>query len=582
MNNKMYLNVIHRVDSEEKDINALKFQLQEAHRLNLKVTNLVTYPALFKGEIVSYIKGQKAIYGDEIGIHFHCMVNEEFKEQFKTEEQAIYFYSVENKKAIITSFFEKFKEGFGFYPESVGSYILDAQTINIIKEKYPSVKVSIINCFEEGVKMYEGNNHSWYLFSDGGPWGAYYPSKTNSLCPALGSEDDAGIVGLPHLNRDMLLALTSRDDYFASHPINLMRAKINNGNESMYMYRFIDKWIEQAKYNGYSYYSFFVSSPWIAPGQGFIDSLEDAKELYTKALCYLKKKIDEGKVESLTMTEFADWYRENVEIANHEVNLWEDILCGSKRQMFWFVDPYFRVAVDPNMGGSICDLRAYSGRLEKNLGPDTEHLWNGNYPFLISTEHRGGPGGTIHTFSISCNGITKMIHEYRTKCHSITTAEGYTGVVMDPIEVCFGDVMVTAQSSYLFYGGGKILIERMVKDISSLDVKVTLTEIHRGGFGTTQYPEDMRGIELSIANSSGLKKTIKYDYKCRCSEVKEPLCVEAVIPQINSKVTLMPYEPVDEGSFKEGYLFAPFYTLSLNKLVTKGGTLKSWLKIEKI
>jgi hypothetical protein len=580
--NKMFLNVIHRVDSEEKDIEALKFQLEEAHRLGLKATNLLTYPALHNSEVIEYIKEQHRIYGDELGIHFHAMVCKDFIERFNSKEPAIYFYTMEEKKAIITYIFEKFNEVFGFYPSAVGSYILDAETISFIKQRYPGVKTSIINCFEEGVKMYEGNNHSWYLFSDGGPWSAYYPSKDNHLCPAVNKEDSLRIVGLPHLNRDMLMALTSRDDYFASHPINLIRAKINIGGESPYMYRFIDKWIEQAQYNGYSYYSFFVSSPWVAPGQGFVESVEDARELYCKSLRYLKKKVEEGTVETVTMSEFADWYERNIGLAKPEVNLWSDILCGSKREMYWYIDPYLRAAIDPNIGGAICDLRPYVGRVEGNLGPDTKNLWNGNYPFILSTENRGGVDGPIHTCVITCNGNSKMLHNYRSICRLIVNEEGHNGVVIEPITVDFDDVQVTIETTYVFKEEGDIYIERKILEVSSANAVVQLEELHRGTWGTTEYPENMKGIQLTVRGKDNTMHQTNYQYKCHSAEVSSPEYLEAVIPQINCRVSLRPIGEVECGRFEEGYMFAPFYTLSLRKLVSKGGTLKSCLKIKKL
>lgn len=579
---KMFLNVIHRVDSEERDIEALKFQLDEAHRLGLKSTNLLTYPALHNKDVIQYIREQHMAYGDELGIHFHAMVCEDFVKRFNSKEPAIYFYNMEEKKTIITYIFEKFNEVFGFYPTAIGSYILDAETISFIKQIYPGVKTSITNCFEEGVKMYEGNNHSWYLFSDGGPWSAYYPSKSNHLCPAVNSEDGTGIVGLPHLNRDMLLALTSRDDYFASHPINLIRAKINIDGESPYMYRFIDKWIEQAEYNGYSYYSFFVSSPWVAPGQGFVESVDDARELYCKALAYLKKKVDEGFVETVTMSEFAHWYQSNVAIGTSEINLWQDILCGSKREMYWYIDPYLRAAVDPNVGGAICDLRPYAGRVERNLGPDRESLWNGNYPFVLSTENRGGVDGPIHTCAIFCNGERKMLHDYRSKCRLILTEEGYKGIVIEPIEVDFGDVQVTIESSYLFNGEGEIFINRKVLDVTDANAEIQVEEVHRGTWGTTEYPEDMRGIILRAQGKNAAEQHVEYLYKCRTGKVNSPEYVEAVIPQINCSIILAPIGEAEFGQFGEGYMFAPFYTLSLKKLVSKGEELKSCMKIKKL
>ena len=52
---------------------------------------------------------------------------------------------MEDKKAIVNDVFEKFHDRFGFYPESTGSYYMDADLTNYIKEKYPMVKCASCN-----------------------------------------------------------------------------------------------------------------------------------------------------------------------------------------------------------------------------------------------------------------------------------------------------------------------------------------------------------------------------------------------------------------------------------------------------
>jgi hypothetical protein len=576
--NKMYLNVIHRADAGEERLEALQFQQEEAHKFGFKTTILMSYRGLLDKTLIEYVKQQKENYGDEIGIHFHEMMCEDLAQYAESKESALYLHSQSSKASILTRIFDVFFNNFGFIPAAIGGYILDASLLRIIKEKYPQVETAITNCFEEGVKMFEGNNNNWHLFSDGGPWGPYYPSKANFLCPAADEEDAVGIVGLPHLNRDMVLALTSRDDYFASHPINVVRAKANVGGDSPYIRRFIDQWIEQAKYNGFSYYSLFVSSPWVAPGNAFVDSLEDARSLYTDSLRYLRKRTDEGLVEGLTIGEFGRWYKENVKIGQRDLNLWKDILCGSKRQTFWYVDPYMRAAFDMNSGGSICDLRPYAGKLERDLGPDTEVLWNGNYPFAIATEHRTG---SFHSCKVSYNGKTAWIHERRTQCSIEQNEKGETVSKVEPVTLTLADIKVKIQSTFAFTGEGQIEIERKILEVSEPHAEVELEEFHKGCWGTTQYPEDMRNIVLSVA-SEKTEKSLDYKYRTRIEELETATVASAAIPQLKVKLELVSRNGADRGGFEEGFLFNPYYTLFLRKKVSKGGSIKSCLKISRL
>ena len=72
-----------------------------------------------------------------------------------------------------------------------------------------------------------------------------------------------------------------------------------------------------------------------------------------------------GQAEDLTMSEFADIYRQNRPYTRPECTLWKDILYGSRRQQFWYVDPWMRFCLDMNQGGAMIDLRPYAAKLER-------------------------------------------------------------------------------------------------------------------------------------------------------------------------------------------------------------------------
>jgi hypothetical protein len=579
----MYANIIHRVDDGADKIEAFCLQQDFVHEVGLKSTILVTYQAMHNKKIMEYVKQQEESYGDEIGIHLEGIQCKAFQEKFGMDERALYLYTFEDKKKILTEIFTKFYELFNKYPASIGSYYLDSQTLQWLHAQYPMVQGCIVSCFEEGVHMFAGNRNQWYLFSEGGPWGAYYPSKNNSFCPAYNQENAIDIVALPHLNRDMLLALTSRDDYFSSHPANVIRGKANDGDECPYMYRFVDEWIAQGECNEYVYYNIFVSPSWMVDGSNFEVPSAYARQMYKDCLKYIKYKINKGNIEQMTMGEFAQWYKENIPYGTAETVLWKDILCGSKRQIFWYADPNFRIAIDPNIGGSICDIRPYAGQVERNLGPDTVHLANGNYPFILTCEHRGGGnGGTIHTCNIAYKGKTVSLSNYRTNCTVTTTETNQKVLEMDAIEVSVEDIELTIVSRYIFSNDGRIQIERNIVQISDPKAEVTLEEYHRGCYGTTTYPEDMRGIELGVkADEHTAANSIVYEYKSRKVEEKQGTEAYAIIPQIQSKVRLLAVDTNSTVRFEEGFLFRPFYTLQVKKQVKQGEGLHTCLSIEK-
>ncbi len=577
MNKKMYINIVHRTEVNLSQLEALKFQQAECQKNGLKTTLLIGYPSMLQPEIVDYVKAQGEREDVELGISFHDITCSPLSELAGSNERALYLLYQENKTRVVKAVFEKFKELFGFIPHAVADYILDSFTLNYIKAEYPGVEAAITNCFEEGVKMFQGNNHWWYLFNDGGPWGAYYPSRDGQLIPARDSEDDIGIVGLPHLNRDMVLCLTSRDDYFASHPLNVMRAKANDGYRSPYMFHFVDQWLKQAEYNGFVYYNVFVSLQWICEGSMFIDDIAEARRMYAQSLAYYKKLINDGVMESVFMEEFALWYRENVPVGTPEVNLWDDILCGSKRQTFWYVDPYFRMAIDMNLGGMIVDLRPYVGHLDRSMGPDSKNLWNGNYPFIMSWEHR--PGSEQFCL-VEYNGHRADIKEQRVKGKHQRTEDNKHQLVVDPMELEVGDLTVTLQSVFTFMENGSVEIERRILKLSDPLAKVRVVEYHSGCQGTSEYPEDITGTKLSISDGTETKE-MDYVWKSRSISMNQPVSLKAQIPQVDTLVEMKPVSGSDEGSIKEGHLFFPFYVMEIAREIGEKEALITCLTITK-
>lgn len=168
---------ISRKDLLTESLDIFKLQQQIAHENGFKTTIQMTYASLFNEEAVELAKEHHEKYGDEISLTLLGLPCKEFREKYKTKDFCIWMFSMEDKKSIVNDVFEKFYSMFGFYPTSTGSYYMDAELINYIKETYPMVKCAVTSCWEEGPKAYRTCNNSWYTFLDGGPWNPWIPSK---------------------------------------------------------------------------------------------------------------------------------------------------------------------------------------------------------------------------------------------------------------------------------------------------------------------------------------------------------------------------------------------------------------------
>lgn len=94
-------------------------------------------------------------------------------------------YTQAERKTLVDVYMAKFKSLFGYYPKSVGSWYIDAWTLNYMYEKYHIV--ASCNCKDQiGTDGYT----LW-----GGYWNqAYYPSKVNGYMPA---QTEKGQVPVP-------------------------------------------------------------------------------------------------------------------------------------------------------------------------------------------------------------------------------------------------------------------------------------------------------------------------------------------------------------------------------------------------
>ena len=108
-------------------------------------------------------------------------------------------------------------------------------------------------------------------------------------------------------------------------------------------------------------------------------------------MAYYGQLKHEGEVTDMTMTEFADWYRENKAVNEPICALWKDTIFGTKNQCFWYADSKFRVQVDLKLGGAITDIRPYASKLKRPCGAGTAVNQDASYPFIVHSRYRGGP-----------------------------------------------------------------------------------------------------------------------------------------------------------------------------------------------
>lgn len=580
----MHLNILHRTDPGPL-YEIFRLQQKMVHEAGLSTTVFLHYADLFDESVLADVRADHADYGDELALALHRL-NGPWLDTGECNQ--FWLLPADMKRSVLGQILERWHQVFGEDPLSISCYHLDAESLRLIRELSPGCETVVAGCFEEGVRVFHGCNHSWYLFNEGMPWGPWFPSRHHALRPAANKEDAVGLVAVPHLVRDMSLSYEGRNDFWASHPPNVIRGMGNEATWSPYDLNLIDQYRLQEKYNPWpAYVNTFVSAPWLTWNHNSEYPPEVARTLYQKQLDYFVELRKEGRLQDLTLSEYGRWFRENRNPGDMELYWAREILYGSGKHYLWYLDDSMRVLIDCEQGGSIGDLRAYLGKVSLSTGPESPLKAIGSYPYLIQSQYRTGSRHHCHdgsrtTAIVEFRGMRRDLCEYQTKCRQATRGDGSVAFELEPIGLDFGEgCRVEIRSTLVPGKSGRILLERRLVIPGGLTEPVKLTEYVKGCWGFTEYPEDMEGITLSTGDES-----INYAYRGRKIEVESPGELTCQIAKINTRISvladagndLQPYQ----GVVAEGHLFNPYYTMELSYMVRESSILRTWIILNHI
>jgi len=571
----------------QESLDIFRTQQRIAHENGLRTTIQMTYASLFNAEAVAIAKEHQQQFGDEIGSTFLGLQCREFREQFHSKELAIWLFSMDDKRKIVDEVFGKFHDAFGFYPTSTGSYYMDAELVGYIKEKYPMVRAAVATCWEEGPKAFWNANNSWYTLMDGGPWNPWIPSKRNIHCPASDPDDDIGVVAIPHLSRDLMAVFDGPGSYYGTHPQNILRGMVYEERELPYFQNIVDQYRAMVKYNrGYAYNMMFVGPGWMSKSGRWEADYDFLLKSYSDGMAYYGQLKKDGQATDLTMTEFAEVYRHERPYTRPECTLWKDILYGSQRQQFWYADPWMRFCLDMNQGGAMIDLRPYAAKLLRPCGAGTAHIQDVSYPFLVQSLYRAGyfthyaGEGAVKSCKLGYHG--EVVDLCTCRSRASFSEDGETRIVtLDPVTVEFDGLTIQVQSIFrIGEGTGEVEIIRRVVGSSDEAAEISIDEYITACYGTTEYPEDLTGVALCLQAASGSEE-ISYAYQCREACLPDAILAEALVPQVDTRLSMRADAPSVDGYLREGFAFSPMFTLGMKKTVTGKGELRTWLKVEK-
>jgi len=232
-------------------------------------------------------------------------------------------YTPEEREKLVDTYMSDFKRIFGYYPKSVGSWYIDAHTLNYMYQKYRIV--ASCNCRDQiGTDGYT----LW-----GGYWNqAYYPSKKNAYMPA---QNEAGQIPVPvfrMLGSDPMPQYDPEIKLKRQGNVTIEPVYHYSGRDSAWIYWYLNEFAEgECMEFNYVQIGQENSFTWDKMGPGL--------EIQFPLIARLR---DEKKVRVETLAESGQWFGKKFKTTPATSVTVNHDLPGSDRKTVWFDSRFFR------------------------------------------------------------------------------------------------------------------------------------------------------------------------------------------------------------------------------------------------
>ena len=202
-------------------------------------------------------------------------------------------YSTGDRRKLIDTAFEKFREIYGEYPHVFGCWAIDAFSYRYIEETYPVTAACL--CRDQygtdGITMWGGYYN-----------GGYYPCKNNLLCPAAKGDDSLRTPVFRMLGPDPIRQYDmGLGDPDAVQLVSTLEPVYPLGGGS----RDWVEWYFRENYNGKS-----LSHAYAQMGQENSFGWEEIRKGLPMQFKILDRELKAGRVELMTLGETGRWFRE--------------------------------------------------------------------------------------------------------------------------------------------------------------------------------------------------------------------------------------------------------------------------------
>ncbi|MBI2029685.1 hypothetical protein HYT02_04670 [Candidatus Gottesmanbacteria bacterium] len=329
---------------------------------NLAVGWAVRYDALSNKQITNSLKGEigglleiTPDFAKESGVEYKA--DEMGNDWHLGKNVFLIGYTQEEKKKLIDTYFNKFKNVFGYYPSFTVSWMIDSWSLNYLSEKY-GVKLHEIT-----KEQYQTDTYTLYggIFNN-----PYYPSKTNPIIP---SKTNSPIIIIRQTISDPIYNYGSPEAYYTSQPNDYLSDDIEKKDFS-YFKKLVDNISSQKSGFPLAVLGFENSYDFDKYSTEYINQLKYLNEINTNILS-----------PSAMVAKFRSDFKKNEPFT---INALDE---KSNINVRWYFSPSYRVRVLTKDGKTIItDLRNYAS-IDDPYTKNPADIDNSYYiaPYLIDS-----------------------------------------------------------------------------------------------------------------------------------------------------------------------------------------------------
>ncbi|MGV8091429.1 MAG: hypothetical protein AB2L24_06120 [Mangrovibacterium sp.] len=232
-------------------------------------------------------------------------------------------YTPEEREKLVDVYMNDFRKIFGYYPKSVGSWFIDAHTLNYMYRKYGIV--ASCNCKDQiGTDGYT----MW-----GGYWNqAYYPSVKNAYMPAQHEQNQIPVPIFRMLGSDPIRQYDAGLGSNRQGVITLEPVYKYGGGDAAWVNWYFKQFVEgESMEYAYVQAGQENSFTWKAMEKGF--------EIQMPLIARLR---DEKKIKVETLAESGQWFKEHYKTTPATSVTVNEDLEGSDLKTVWFNSRFYR------------------------------------------------------------------------------------------------------------------------------------------------------------------------------------------------------------------------------------------------